>query len=110
MKAFEATRRFFHTAAEHLDIGALEAAKNLAPLFPRARRMLEAGVHLRVFRIQGEDLQAGARMHGEQPEQGELSALGEKASALTPVPGGVGPMTINTLIEQTVLSGEKSLV
>jgi len=40
----------------------------------------------------------------------ELSALGEKASALTPVPGGVGPMTINTLIEQTVLSGEKSLV
>lgn len=39
----------------------------------------------------------------------ELSALGDKASALTPVPGGVGPMTINTLIQQSVLSGEKSL-
>lgn len=39
----------------------------------------------------------------------ELSALTEKASAYTPVPGGVGPMTINTLIEQTVKSGEKSL-
>ena len=39
----------------------------------------------------------------------ELSALGDKASALTPVPGGVGPMTINTLIQQTVQSGEKSL-
>lgn len=39
----------------------------------------------------------------------ELSALGDKASALTPVPGGVGPMTINTLIQQSVQSGEKSL-
>ena len=28
---------------------------------------------------------------------------------MTPVPGGVGPMTINTLIQQTVQSGEKSL-
>ncbi len=39
----------------------------------------------------------------------ELSALTEKVSAYTPVPGGVGPMTINTLIQQTVESGEKSL-
>ncbi len=39
----------------------------------------------------------------------ELSALTEKASAYTPVPGGVGPMTINTLIQQSVESGEKSL-
>ena len=39
----------------------------------------------------------------------ELAALTEKASAYTPVPGGVGPMTINTLIYQSVESGEKSL-
>lgn len=39
----------------------------------------------------------------------ELSALTEKASAYTPVPGGVGPMTINTLIQQSVMSAEKSL-
>ena len=39
----------------------------------------------------------------------ELSALTEKASAYTPVPGGVGPMTINTLIYQSVESAEKSL-
>jgi methylenetetrahydrofolate dehydrogenase (NADP+)/methenyltetrahydrofolate cyclohydrolase len=39
----------------------------------------------------------------------ELSALTERASAYTPVPGGVGPMTINTLIMQSVESGEKSL-
>ena len=39
----------------------------------------------------------------------ELSALTDKATAYTPVPGGVGPMTINTLIMQSVESGEKSL-
>lgn len=39
----------------------------------------------------------------------ELAPLADKASAYTPVPGGVGPMTINTLIMQSVESGEKSL-
>ena len=39
----------------------------------------------------------------------ELGPLVDKASAYTPVPGGVGPMTINTLIQQSVQSGEKSL-
>lgn len=38
----------------------------------------------------------------------ELGPLYGKASALTPVPGGVGPMTINTLIYQTVDAGEKA--
>ncbi len=39
----------------------------------------------------------------------ELAPLAERAKAITPVPGGVGPMTINTLIYQTVESGESSL-
>lgn len=39
----------------------------------------------------------------------ELSGLTERVAAYTPVPGGVGPMTINTLIYQTVESGERSL-
>ncbi|MEA1881255.1 MAG: bifunctional 5,10-methylenetetrahydrofolate dehydrogenase/5,10-methenyltetrahydrofolate cyclohydrolase [Candidatus Marinimicrobia bacterium] len=38
----------------------------------------------------------------------EISLLG-KASALTPVPGGVGPMTIAMLVENTVEAAEKSL-
>lgn len=38
----------------------------------------------------------------------ELAPLQGRASAITPVPGGVGPMTINTLIYQTVDAGEKS--
>ena len=39
----------------------------------------------------------------------ELSPLHNRASALTPVPGGVGPMTINTLILQCVEAAEKAL-
>ena len=39
----------------------------------------------------------------------ELSAVIDKCSAYTPVPGGVGPMTIATLIAQTVEAAEKSL-
>ncbi len=39
----------------------------------------------------------------------ELSAVVERCAAYTPVPGGVGPMTIGTLITQTVQAAEKSL-
>ncbi|MFC0819894.1 bifunctional methylenetetrahydrofolate dehydrogenase/methenyltetrahydrofolate cyclohydrolase FolD [Moraxella marmotae] len=37
----------------------------------------------------------------------ELGGIESVASAYTPVPGGVGPMTINTLIRQTVEAAEK---
>ena len=36
----------------------------------------------------------------------ELAAIAERAAAYTPVPGGVGPMTINTLILQTLEAAE----
>ncbi|MGV8058071.1 MAG: bifunctional methylenetetrahydrofolate dehydrogenase/methenyltetrahydrofolate cyclohydrolase FolD [Smithellaceae bacterium] len=39
----------------------------------------------------------------------ELSAVINSCSAYTPVPGGVGPMTIATLIAQTVEAAEKSV-
>jgi methylenetetrahydrofolate dehydrogenase (NADP+)/methenyltetrahydrofolate cyclohydrolase len=38
----------------------------------------------------------------------ELAAIVDKCFAYTPVPGGVGPMTIATLIAQTVEAAEKS--
>ncbi len=40
----------------------------------------------------------------------ELEPIINSASAYTPVPGGVGPMTINTLILQCVMAAEKKLV
>ena len=39
----------------------------------------------------------------------ELSAIIDRCCAYTPVPGGVGPMTINTLILQSVESAEKTM-
>jgi len=39
----------------------------------------------------------------------ELGAVIDRCSAYTPVPGGVGPMTIATLIAQTVEAAEKAL-
>jgi methylenetetrahydrofolate dehydrogenase (NADP+)/methenyltetrahydrofolate cyclohydrolase len=52
---------------------------------------------------------------GFHPRQGggvgdiELQGIEAIASAYTPVPGGVGPMTITTLIRQTVEAAEKAL-
>lgn len=39
----------------------------------------------------------------------DFEALRERASFITPVPGGVGPMTIAMLMENTLLSAEKGL-
>lgn len=39
----------------------------------------------------------------------ELGSVVNRAGAYTPVPGGVGPMTINTLILQTLQAGEAKL-
>jgi methylenetetrahydrofolate dehydrogenase (NADP+) / methenyltetrahydrofolate cyclohydrolase len=38
----------------------------------------------------------------------DLAGAAERASAYTPVPGGVGPMTIATLLEQTITAAERA--
>ena len=48
-----------------------------------------------------------AGYHPEQCGDIDLNNIEDIASAYTPVPGGVGPMTINTLILQTLQSAEK---
>jgi methylenetetrahydrofolate dehydrogenase (NADP+)/methenyltetrahydrofolate cyclohydrolase len=50
-----------------------------------------------------------AGYHPEQCGDINLDNIEEIASAYTPVPGGVGPMTINTLILQTLQSAEKDI-
>jgi len=39
----------------------------------------------------------------------DFDAVAERASLITPVPGGVGPMTIATLIDQTATAAERQL-
>jgi len=48
-----------------------------------------------------------AGYHPEKCGDIDLDGIENIASAYTPVPGGVGPMTINTLILQTLQSAEK---
>ena len=50
-----------------------------------------------------------AGYHPEQCGDIDLNNIEEIASAYTPVPGGVGPMTITTLILQTLQSAEKNI-
>jgi methylenetetrahydrofolate dehydrogenase (NADP+)/methenyltetrahydrofolate cyclohydrolase len=49
-----------------------------------------------------------AGFHPEKCGDIELAPLTDRVAAYTPVPGGVGPMTINTLIFQTLEAGEKA--
>ena len=49
-----------------------------------------------------------AGYHPEKCGDIDLEPLKERTAAYTPVPGGVGPMTINTLILQTVEACERS--
>jgi methylenetetrahydrofolate dehydrogenase (NADP+)/methenyltetrahydrofolate cyclohydrolase len=64
--------------------------------------------------IRGEDLKPGAVVVDAGYNPGNVgdvhfaSAVG-RASLITPVPGGVGPMTIATLLEQTVTGAERQL-
>lgn len=39
----------------------------------------------------------------------EFDGVAAKASAITPVPGGVGPMTVTMLLENTIASAERSV-
>ncbi|GIS76629.1 MAG: hypothetical protein CM1200mP12_23480 [Gammaproteobacteria bacterium] len=48
-----------------------------------------------------------AGYHPEKCGDIDLDEVEGKCSAYTPVPGGVGPMTINTLLMQTVEACEK---
>ena len=50
-----------------------------------------------------------AGFHPEKCGDIELGPLTGRVAAYTPVPGGVGPMTINTLIFQTLAAAEKAL-
>ncbi|MGY3766527.1 bifunctional methylenetetrahydrofolate dehydrogenase/methenyltetrahydrofolate cyclohydrolase FolD [Vagococcus vulneris] len=40
----------------------------------------------------------------------DFVSVSEKAAYITPVPGGVGPMTITMLMEQTMMNGRKALL
>jgi methylenetetrahydrofolate dehydrogenase (NADP+)/methenyltetrahydrofolate cyclohydrolase len=56
-------------------------------------------------RVQDPSSTKGYRFVGDV----DFEAVKERAAAITPVPGGVGPMTIIMLMQNTVLAAEKTL-
>ncbi|MCD6178392.1 MAG: bifunctional methylenetetrahydrofolate dehydrogenase/methenyltetrahydrofolate cyclohydrolase FolD [Bacteroidales bacterium] len=61
--------------------------------------IIDVGIH----RIPDEKAAKGYRLTGDV----DFAAVSKKASHITPVPGGVGPMTIAALLKNTLLSTKK---
>ena len=62
--------------------------------------MIDVGVN----RVEDATKKRGYRLCGDV----DFDAVSEKASAITPVPGGVGPMTITMLLSNTVESAVRA--
>ncbi|MDH7509071.1 MAG: bifunctional methylenetetrahydrofolate dehydrogenase/methenyltetrahydrofolate cyclohydrolase FolD [Methanomassiliicoccales archaeon] len=77
------------------------------PEFIKADMVKEGAVviDVGVNRVEDPSSKKGYKLVGDV----DFEAVKEKASAITPVPGGVGPMTIVMLMKNTVLSAEKTL-
>ncbi len=77
------------------------------PRFIRADMVKEGVVVIDVgtSRVEDPEHPKGSRLVGDV----DFEAVKEKAKAITPVPKGVGPMTIVMLMHNTVLAAERSL-
>ena len=63
--------------------------------------VIDVGIH----RVDAPETEKGWKLCGDV----EFASASEKASKISPVPGGVGPMTVFSLIENTIESAEKLL-
>src|SRR5690554_4471149 len=63
--------------------------------------VIDVGIH----RVEDTSKKSGFRLVGDV----KFEEVAAKASAITPVPGGVGPMTIASLLYNTLLAAEKKI-
>lgn len=63
--------------------------------------VIDVGIH----RLEDSSKKSGFRLIGDV----KFDEVAEKASAITPVPGGVGPMTIASLLYNTLLAAERKV-
>ena len=106
-----ATVTLCHTGTKSIEFHTLQADILIAASgFPNTvtADMVKPGavvIDVGVNRIEDNTKKSGYRLVGDVDYEG-VSAI---ASAITPVPGGVGPMTITMLLYNTVLSAEIEL-
>ena len=62
-------------------------------------------VDVGVNRVEDSTKKRGYRLVGDV----DFEAVSQKASAITPVPGGVGPMTITMLLHNTIISAKHTI-
>ncbi|MBI2934852.1 MAG: bifunctional 5,10-methylene-tetrahydrofolate dehydrogenase/5,10-methylene-tetrahydrofolate cyclohydrolase [Chloroflexi bacterium] len=109
-KGANATVTVVHTGtpdmAYHLRQADIVVAAAGVPQMIKAEMVRDGAVviDVGVNRISDPSKKSGFRLVGDV----DFDALKEKASAITPVPGGVGPMTITMLMMNTVTAAQKS--
>ena len=109
-KGANATVTVCHTGTA--DIGALTRQADIVVAAmgrPRAitADMVREGavvIDVGINRIEDASRKTGSRLVGDV----DFDAVSEKASAISPVPGGVGPMTIAMLLKSTLLAAKRS--
>ena len=85
-----------------------QAFKNVWPSFHPVDMLVGIWASLLLFLVILEKRKNTRQFrHGEEYGSARWGNAKDIASAYTPVPGGVGPMTINSLMLQTVMSAEK---
>ncbi|OGO18627.1 MAG: hypothetical protein A2Z02_00370 [Chloroflexi bacterium RBG_16_48_7] len=70
-----------------------------ADMIKEGAAVIDVGVN----RIEDKTKEKGFRLVGDV----DFDAIKEKASIITPVPGGVGPMTVTMLLQNTVEAAER---
>jgi methylenetetrahydrofolate dehydrogenase (NADP+) / methenyltetrahydrofolate cyclohydrolase len=99
-----------HTGTEHIQYFSRQAdilvAAMGAPLFIKADMVKEGAVVIDVGmnRVDDPTKEKGYRLVGDV----DFAAVKEKASFITPVPGGVGLMTVTMLLQNTIESAERT--
>jgi len=108
-KGANATVTVVHTGTSHIanftrQADILVAAMG-SPLCITADMVKEGAVviDVGVNRVEDKTKERGYRLVGDV----DFDAVKEKASAITPVPGGVGPMTVTMLLQNTIESAER---
>ena len=108
-KGANATVTVVHTGTSHTanftrQADILVAAMG-SPRFITADMVKEGAVviDVGVNRVEDKSREKGYRLVGDV----DFDAVKEKAEAITPVPGGVGPMTVTMLLQNTIESAER---
>lgn len=110
-KAVNATVTVAHSRTENLDAVCRNADILIAaigsPGFVKANMVKEGAVVIDVgtTRVKSDETKSGFRLKGDVL----FEEVAEKCSYITPVPGGVGPMTRVSLLQNTLLSAKREI-